>query len=436
MNKVKRFFNNFFVKIGVCILCCSTVVHAITLEHAVFDTLQNNPDMAEAIQQYHASKSDVDIAKGRFLPSLDLMGDVGKEDISRDRIPDTNKDRSSAKLRLLLPLFKGFSNVNEYDRASFKKMSNYYHSLSKAEEITLTLTKGYIDVLSSKDIIVLSEENLKHHKKTYDLIHKRADQGVTNKADLSQIKGRLARASANIVAAKSNYNDAVIQYIQIANVAPENLEKPQVDSDYLPKSNQKANDIAFSNHQALFSSQFDMKAATSASKAQQSHYYPEFDVVGEREWKNDVVGFRGHEDEWRVLLEMKWNLFSGGQHSAAHQKTVFQEESSRMNLNSVRRSVKANVNASWNAYEQLEKERVFLREYVEESETTERLYGQQFNAGRRSLVDLLDSQNELFQSRKAYIASDYDYLYAQYRVIASMSYILDALHVDVARNLK
>lgn len=434
MIKAKSLFDK--IKIGICILCCSSVVQAITLEKAVYDTLQNSPEMAEALQQYYASKSDVDIAKGRFLPSLDLMADVGKEDISRDHSTDTNKDRSSAKLRLSVPLFKGFANVNEYDRASFKKASNYYQSLSKAETITLALTEGYIDVLGAKDIIVLSEENLKHHKKTYDLIQERANQGVANKADLSQIKSRLARARANIVAAISNYNNAIIKYIQIANISPENLEKPQVDNDYLPKSNQKANDMAFSNNQALFSSQFEMKSAVSASKAQQAHYYPEFDVVGEREWKNDVAAFRGHEDEWRILLEMKWNLFSGGQKSAAHQKTVFQEESSRMNLNSVRRYVKANVDASWNAYEQLEKERVFLREYVEETETTEKLYEQQFKVGRRSLVDLLDSQNELFQSRKSYIAADYDYLYAQYRVIASMSYILDALHVDVAGGLK
>jgi adhesin transport system outer membrane protein len=59
----------------------------------------------------------------------------------------------------------------------------------------------------------------------------------------------------------------------------------------------------------------------------------------------------------------------------------------------------------------------------------------QFKAGRRTLLDLLDAQNEVFEAKKQYLAADYEYIYTQYRVIASMSYILDALRVNVEGSL-
>ncbi|MDP0561074.1 MAG: TolC family outer membrane protein [Candidatus Endonucleobacter sp. (ex Gigantidas childressi)] len=437
---------NIVTKASVCILCCSGAIHATTLEKSVFDTLQSSPDMAEAIQQYYATKSDLNIATGRFLPRLDLFADVGVEDTERenrtptatntDNTTNIHRDRTSAKLRVSVPVFRGFANVNEHDRASSAMKSSYYKSLSKAEVITLNLTKGYIDVLSAQDVIVMSEENLKHHQQTYDLILERSNQGVANQADLSQIKSRLARARANMISARSNYNNTKISYKQITGVMPKDLNRPKVDHNYIPMSNQRVVDIAFANHQILRSSQCDMDAAMSASKAQNSHYYPEFDVVADITWKDDVGGYTGHEREWRVLLEMKWNLFAGGQTSEAHKKSVFQEEATRMKLSSVMRSVKANAEASWNAYEQLKQEKMYLREYVEQTEKTEKLYEQQFKAGKRSLLDLLDSQNELFQARRSYIESDYKYLYAQYRVVASMSYILDALKINVMKGLR
>ncbi|WP_197466538.1 TolC family protein, partial [Oleiphilus sp. HI0080] len=95
------------------------------------------------------------------------------------------------------------------------------------------------------------------------------------------------------------------------------------------------------------------------------------------------------------------------------------------------REVQANVDSSWDAYMTLKQTLVHLQDYVDQSAESAKLYMAQFKAGRRTLLDLLDAQNELFEARKQYLASDYQYVYSQYRVVASMSYILDALRVNV-----
>ena len=421
--------------LACCIGVASTHISAESLEHTAFRALQNNPDMAVAMQQYFASKSDVDIATGNFLPSIDLIADAGKEDLDRDGIGETEKNRTNAKLQLSVPLFRGFANVEEHDRATLDMQASYYQSLAEAEKITLNISKAYLDTLSAQDVVVMSLENLQHHQKTHDLVSQREAQGVSDKADLSQIKGRLARAKANLMASRNNLRDAETTYIQLVGDAPNNLIRPKTNSKYLPGNNDRAVELALANNQSLHASQLSVQAAAAGARSQNGHNYPQFDLVADRTWKEDVSGFDGKEDEWRVLIEMNWNLYAGGRKSSAHKKALYQEESARMNTNRVIRDVRANVDSSWNAYKTLEQELVYLQEYVEQTKETEKLYSQQFKVGRRTLLDLLDSQNELFQARKAYVAADYDYLYAQFRVMASMSYILDALQVNVMEGL-
>ena len=413
----------------------SSYTLAEPLEKTVYQALQNNPDMAIAIQQYYTTKSDVDIATGNFLPSIDLIADTGKEDIDRSGIGETDMDRTNAKLQLSVPLFRGFANVEEHDRATFGMQASYYQSLAQAEKITLEISKAYLDTLRAQEVVVMSLENLQHHQKTYDLVHAREQQGVADKADLSQIKGRLARAKANLMSARNNLRDAETTYIQLVGVSPNNLLRPHANDDFLPGSNDRAIELALANNQSLHASKLSIQAASASTRSKNAHNYPQFDLVADRTWKDDVSGFHGEEDEWRVLVEMNWNLYAGGRKQSAHKKAAYQEEAARMNTNRVIRDVRANVNSSWNAYKNLEQELVYLQEYVEQSKETEKLYSEQFKVGRRTLLDLLDSQNELFQARKSYVAADYDYLYAQYRVMASMSYILDALKVNVMEGL-
>lgn len=418
-----------------CLSLSSSLASAESLEKTVYQALQSNPDMAVSIQQYFAAREDVDIATGNFLPSLDLIADTGKEDIDRQGIGETEMDRSNAKVQLSVPIFRGFANVEEHDRASLEMQASYYQSLAEAEKITLNISKAYLDTLSAQEVVVMSLENLQQHQKTYDLVHARQEQGVADKADLSQIKGRLARAKANLMAARNNLRDAETTYVQLVGDSPNNLFKPKANSSYLPGNNERAVELALANNQSLHASQLSVQAAAAGARSQNAHNYPQFDLVADRTWKEDVSGFDGSEDEWRILLEMNWNLYAGGRKSSAHQKAIYQEEAARMRTNRVIRDVRANVDSSWSAYKTLEQELVYLQEYVEQSKETEKLYSAQFQVGRRTLLDLLDSQNELFQARKAYVAADYDFIYAQYRVMASMSYILDALQVNVMEGL-
>jgi adhesin transport system outer membrane protein len=406
------------------------LAQAKTLEQTVYDALQTNPDVAGAVQTYYGSREDLDAATGNFLPRLDLTADTGKEDLDREGVGETNKTRTNAKLQLTVPLFRGFANSSELERADFGMQAAYYETLAQAENTALRITKAYLDVLNAQDVVRLSALNLEEHEKTFDLVEAKYKQGVANRADETQMKGRLSRVKANLLSSRNNLRDAEAVFTQLTGERASDLQRPEVDQRFLPESNQRALELALTNSQSLIASRLNTKAASASATGLNSHLYPDFDLVADRTWKEDVSGFDGQEDEWRVLVEMNWNLYSGGSSNAKQKKARYQEEAARMRSNRIYREIQANVDSSWDAYLTLHQTLVHLQDYVEQSKESAKLYGAQFKLGSRTLLDLLDAQNELFEARKQYLASDYQHVYAQYRVVASMSYILDAMQVN------
>lgn len=420
---------------SLTIAISASSAHAQTIEQTVFDALQDNPDMAVAVQSYYASREDLDAARGNFLPSLDLSADTGKEDLDRQGVGETEQTRKQAKLQLTIPVFRGFANTSEYDRADYSMQASYYQALAQAEQTSLEITKAYTDVLNARDVVRLAKENLTRHQDTFGLVDARKKQGVANKADLTQMKGRLSRVHANVLSAHNNLRDAETSFAQLTGERPSALIRPEVDQSYIPESNERAQTLALSNNQNLIASRLNAKAASASADGLSAHNYPNVDIVADRTWKDDVSGFDGREDEWRVLLELNWNLYKGGSSSSKQKRARHQEEAARMRSNRIYREIEANVDSSWDAYLTLKETLVHLEDYVNQTAESAKLYMAQFKAGRRTLLDLLDAQNELFEARKQYLATDYQYIYAQYRVVASMSYILDALRVNMMQPL-
>lgn len=415
-------------------------VFAESLEQTVSEALKKQPEMKESISLYHASRSDVKIAWSKFSPSVDIIADVGKENVDASRLDTPGSDetlaRRSAALQVSVPLFRGFANVKEKNRAELERDANYYQSLAKAEMLSLQISKAYLDVLSAKEVVVMSLENLDHHSKTYELVNKRHSQGVIDKSDLSQVRGRMARARANLTAAKNNLRDVDTVLEQLVYTPPKELIRPRINTDYLPESNERALELAYANNQSLLASKKASDAANATVGVRKAHYYPKLDFVANKTWKSNVSGAEGSQDEWQMLVKLNWNLFSGGGQSAEHSKAVYLQHAAGMRSNTVLREVKANVDSSWRSYKSLEEELVYLQEYVTQSKLTQKLYSEQFNVGLRTLLDLLDSQNELFQARRSYVAASYNYMYSKYRIITSMSYILDALNVNIMKGIQ
>jgi len=67
------------------------------------------------------------------------------------------------------------------------------------------------------------------------------------------------------------------------------------------------------------------------------------------------------------------------------------------------------------------------RRKKEAAETTKSAYSKQFNIGKRTLLDLLNTETEVVEAKRALVNASYDKLYARSRIFNSMGNFLESL---------
>ncbi len=93
------------------------------------------------------------------------------------------------------------------------------------------------------------------------------------------------------------------------------------------------------------------------------------------------------------------------------------------------RQLEEGIRLSWAGYELVGEQLSYLREHVESAMATRHAYQKQFDLGKRTLLDLLDAENELFESRRAFVNGERDFTLSQYRILNATGRLLQSMHV-------
>ncbi|MGS0677428.1 TolC family outer membrane protein [Shewanella sp. 0m-4] len=423
-----------------------------TLEQAVAHTLDTNPEIKIAFNRFKAREEQVNQAVAGYMPTVDISAGYGWEQTDspstrrRAGQGDVNDDgvielkRGEAGFSIKQMLFDGFYTSSEVDRYSFEASAEQWALFAAAEDMALDVAKVYINYIRSEQVLTLAEKNLQSHKEIYDQIKQRTDSGLGSTADLSQITGRLARANANVISARNNFYDAKSQFVRIVEQQPEDMIVPVPDADMLPADLSTSIMMAQDNHPILKSAASDINAAENEKDSAQSNYYPKLSLELDGNWNNNVDGedgyspivtnsVGGYNNDLVAMVRLKYNLFSGGSDLAREKEAAYKVGEAKEIRQRAHRQVVEGVNLAWNAYELLTPQKMYIREHVVAAKDTQVAYSQQFNLGQRTLLDLLDTENELFEARKDYLESEYDEIIAQYRVLNATGQLLNSLRV-------
>ena len=189
---------------ALLMVLATSQTHAMTLTEAIQSTLDNHPELQASNQNRLVADEEVKVAKGGYLPTVDLIAGAGREQTdspSTRALGDHNKENLNfrdAELRLRQMLFDGFNTPNEVKRTEAVVNSRAYYSLGTAESLALRTVEVYLDVLKRREMVSLARNNLLAHERIHDQINLRSQRGVGSTADLDQAEARLALARNNL----------------------------------------------------------------------------------------------------------------------------------------------------------------------------------------------------------------------------------------------
>ncbi len=433
--------------LSLSVLYCANS-NAQSLESAVATALDTHPDIRQAFARFKAKEEDVNRASAGYFPTIDLNAGYGYEytDTPGNRRNAINGDdgktelaRGEFGLSIKQILFDGMFTSNEIDRTKFEASAEQWTLIANSEDLALQVAKAYLNFIKSAELVKLSEINIASHQVIYDQIKERTDSGLGNIADLSQVTGRLARAQSNMISARNNNLDARSQFIRLTNTQPKNLVLPVPDADMLPKNKTAGLSLAIKSHPVIKSAQQDISAARSFKNSINARYYPSLSLELAANSDNDIGGesginrfgadVGGHRNDATAMLRLRYNFYSGGKDVATERSAAYKVSEAQEINYSAHRQVTESFGLAWNAFEMLALQKTYLKQHVITSKDTQAAYKQQFDIGQRNLLDLLDTENELFQARKDYLDADFNELSAKYRLLNATGQLLDSLRV-------
>ncbi|MEE9332021.1 MAG: TolC family outer membrane protein [Methylophilaceae bacterium] len=401
-----------------------------TLKEIVERTVTTNPEVQANFHTYKAALQDREAAEGVFYPHADIVSNFRSQEDLTSNVGHTASPNSQTQLVLRQMLFDGFATRSEVSRLGHAARVRYYELQSSMQTAALDIVKAYIDVQRYRQLISYAENNYAVHKQLFDRIEQRVQAGVARRVDLEQASGRLALAEANLLTEMTNLQNVTARFQRLSgDLPPEGLPAVDFLKEGLSTDANKALELAYQQNPDLLSAIENIVASQKEISGKRSKYMPRLDLQAR---KNLDVSSNGRNSSLAadmVELTATFNLFNGFTDKA-------RIEQANENLNrsfdlrdkacvDTRQTVVIAYNDVLSLTEQLN----YRNQHQLSTEKAREAYRKQFDIGQRTLLDLLDTENEYFQARRTYTNTEQD-LYAAYaRTFASEGGLLSKLDV-------
>ncbi len=426
-----------------CLTACSSIglillvpgpLSAQTLDEAVRMTLRTNPDVLAGSHNVTAAEELRKQARAGYFPVVDVVLAGGEENsnntttraLGEDDLQLTRKERS---VRVTQLLYDGASTINFVRQQTALVEAAMARLVSTQENVGLRAIQVYLEALRRDEVVRLAEENLGYHEDTLEKIRERFESGVGTKVDVVQTQGRRAQAKSNVLLSQREAKNGIAEFYRVVGEYPQSLVVPTA-ADGIPGTLEAAVELAMKNNPTLKAAEADLAAAESARKQARGSFHPRFDLELGATRNDDTDGSVGANDDETAVVRMTYDVYRGGADRARLNEAEAREFAARELLRSNQRAVEEDVTLIWNELQDILIRLEYLEAHVKSTEEVLVVYNEQLTLGKRTLLDLLDVQNELLRAKIAKISGDYIALLARYRVLASTGQLLDQLEID------
>lgn len=403
------------------------------LRGVVQEAISTNPEVQAAWREFQASGHDRRAAWGNYLPSVDVNAGVGRED--RENDARGSYDTDYAELTLTQMLYDGFATRSEVERLDRAQLVRYYELLGASEETALEAVRAYLDVQRYRELVRLAQDNYRKHLEVFNQIEEKAMSGAGRRVDLEQISGRLALAESNLMTEASNLHDVTARYQRIVGELPAaSLAAAPTFGERLPGDVSRALELAFQGNPEFHAAIENIAASRAEREGTRSAFHPQLDLVARTGTYKDgdtgtVLSPDERQDRHSVELVASMNLYRGGSDLASFRAASDRVEQAMHLREKACVDVRQTTQIAYNDTQRLREQLEYLNQHRLSTNRVRGAYQQQFDIGQRSLLDVLDTENEYFEASRAYVNAQYDTALADARTLAAMGQLMQTLEV-------
>lgn len=409
----------------VCLAAVSSQAAMTSLFQTVEQALNYSPRLQVLEFNRDAVKHELQQSRGEYLPSVDMILGYGTDQHSDRTTRSADADpadsdwdaRGEASLSLTQKLYDG-GVVKSRVAARTALLTSADHRVhDNAQSIALDAVIAHLDVYRQRELLALSEKNVKIHQDILGSLEQLRKAGAGSIADVTQVQGRLARAESSLYSAKADLAGSEANYLRVVGAKPQLVGFAGIPATS-PVSLEQALSETEKDNPKVLALGSDSEEAAAREKLAKAAYFPKLNLELSSRYRDQVEGNPSWQQSNEAMLRMRWNLFNGGQDKSGIGAAASRKLQSRSNRSDQLVLVLEETTATWAQFQAAKQRGKAYRDAVTYNEQTLDSYLKQFNVSQRSLLDVLDAENEYFQSGGLLLTESVNETIAAYRLLA------------------
>ena len=407
-----------FLSLTVIVLCAFPChhLHALTLDEAIKASLHHNASLQSQQSLLQATKTDIDTAYNGFRPSVNAS-------YNRSLSHYDSAGRAfgySGNITITQPLFSGGSSLDAIAgaKSSFAAAEAGLHATTHS--IILETVTTYLAVLYHRYDVALQikyEQTLQHHLNATQI---KREAGTATQTDIAQAQTRLAQATTNRLRGTRSFESSKAQFTMltglnedVASMAlPHTLPEP-------PASLDQALSIAENNHPSIAQANHLIAVAEEEKNQLKSALYPTVYAEG-RTTRGTSSRSTFDSDEDHVGIYVSMPLYQQGNEYTALRKQDHTIQNTRHQREHTSRLIRQYVTENWHNITSTTAEKRAAALGVQSAQLALNAIHIEHEHGTRTLLDVLDQENELLASQLNYMTARNNHVLATYNLLASI----------------
>lgn len=395
----------------------------LTLLDALGVAYETNPQLAAAQAGLRATDESVAQANARWRPNISATGTYAYNEAKISGAGRVITHPLDATLGFRQELFRGGRTYAEIGRAKANVRAGRAELQATEQTVLLNAAMAYMDVVRDAAIVNLRRHNVEVLRRQKDATALEFKAGSLTRTDVAQSEARLAGAQSALTAAEGQLAISRANFVQIVGRPAETLEEQPGTPKAVPPSEDAALNAATHGNPALIQAQEYEKAADYAVDEAIGAMLPEVNVQGGYQYSQQsyasALGAGQVTQGIGVQAQINIPIYQGGAEQSAIRQAKQLHAQAQLNVSVADRQVREAVASAWNAYQAALANIASNEATAQSNEIAFTGVTKEQRVGGRTILDVLNAQQELLNAQVAVVTSRRDATVASFQVLAA-----------------
>ena len=413
----------------------------LSLRDAMNMALENNSRIKAARFTSQATQHGVEIANARYLPAVSLEEtlvassspvnafmmklDEGRFTANDFVISNLNNPSAQHDFKTVLsvqqPLFvPSLSPLKEFAAKDAQKSELELDAARQNTAFQVFCT--YLEVQKADAHLIASDKAVADARENMRLATVRTSAGVGLKSDELRSRTHLSMVEQQYISARNNLTLVNMKLALLIGLPEDNNYEISgfQENIAVPAISDKVIGEALESRVELRQSQVDIEKSDAALRLARSEYLPTVGAFASYQLNAKDAPFTSDNNAWTAGVSLKWQLFDGFRTNSERKRALSGQSAAREMLESVSKDVRYQLKESYIRRDEAGKRLEVSRHALLDAEETVRLLTKRYENSLATLVELLDAQTALNQSRANLVETEAGYVLAGGRVYYMM----------------